>query len=124
MSLNWNISDCTFDRDSNKEHAIAERLIWETIAVDLGSITEKNLDEWVFRMAVLQTLRNRMNDSFGPVTKDFLRPYIGLYTNVADTSRAKFMNKCKDMLKRDALEYIRYHCTENHDAEVIGAGSQ
>ena len=121
MSLNWNIQDCTFDRDSDKEQAICERLIWETMAVDLGSIEEKNLDEWVFRCAVLQTMRGRLNDNFGPVTKDFLRPYIGLVTNVADTSRAKFMNKCKDMLKRDALDYIRYHCTENHDAEVATA---
>ena len=118
MSLNYDIRECKFDRDDTHEAAIANRLIWETIAVDLGSIEENNLDEWVFRCAVLQTLRNRLNDSFGPVTKDFLRPYIGLHTNVANTSRTKFMNKCKDMLKRDALDYIRYHCTENKDAEV------
>ena len=118
MSLNYDLRECTFDRDNTHEAAVANRLIWETIAVDLSSIEENNLDEWVFRCAVLQTFRNRLDDSFGPVTKDFLRPYIGLHTNVANTSRTKFMNKCKDMLKRDALDYIRYHCTENKDAEV------
>ena len=107
MSLNWSVEKCTFDRDSDLQAANADRLIWETLAVDLGSIEEKNLDEWVFRMAVLHTLRNRINDSFGPVTKDFLRPYIGLYTNVSKTTRAKFMNKCKDMLQRDAMDAIR-----------------
>ena len=118
MSLDYDISKCTYDTESPLQRANCERLIWETMAVDLGEISEKNLDEWVFRMAVMQTLRNRINDSFGPVTKDFLRPYIGLFTNVADTTRAKFMNKCKDQLKFEAQEYIRYHCSENHDAEV------
>ena len=118
MSLNYDLRECTFDRDNDNECTIANRLIWETIAVDLGSIEDSNLDEWVFRMAVLQTLRNRISDDFGPITKDFLRPYIGLFTNVATTSRAKFMNRAKAMLKTEAETYIRYHCTENHDAEV------
>ena len=108
MSLNWNIGNCKYDLESKTQHANAERLIWETLAVDLGSITEQNLDEWVFRMAVLKILRNRTNDSFGPVTIEFLRPYVGLLTNVSNTSRAKFMNKCKDMLQREALDSIRY----------------
>jgi hypothetical protein len=107
MSLDWDVSECTFDRDSDLQVANADRLIWQTLAVDLGSITEKNLSEWVFRCAVIKILNNRINDSFGPVTEDFLRPYIGLHTNVSTTSHAKFMNKCKDMLQRDAMDAIR-----------------
>lgn len=107
MSLDWNVSECTFDRNSEVHIANAERLIWQTMAVDLGSITEKNLSEWVFRCAVINILNNRINDSFGPVTEKFLRTYIGLRTNVSTTSRAKFMNKCKDTLQRDAMDAIR-----------------
>lgn len=107
MSLDWDVSECTFDRDSDSHIATADRLIWTTLAVDLGSITEKNLSEWVFRCAVIKILNNRINDSFGPVTEDFLRPYIGLCTNVSTTTRAKFMNKCKDTLQRDAMDAIR-----------------
>lgn len=107
MSLDWDVSECTFDRDSERQTGNAERLIWQTLAVDLGSIKEKNLSEWVFRMAVLKILNNRINDSFGPVTEEFLRPYIGLCTNVSTTTRAKFMNKCKDTIQRDAMDAIR-----------------
>ena len=107
MSLDWDISDCTFDRDSALQVANADRLIWETLAVDLGYIEEKNLSEWVFRMAVLKIMRNRINDSFGPITEEFLRPYIGLHTNVSTISRAKFMKKCMNMLERDAMDAIR-----------------
>jgi hypothetical protein len=120
MSLNWNTGNCKYDRESKSQQTNAERLIWETLAVDLGSITEQNLDEWVFRMAVLKILRNRTNDNFGPVTIEFLRPYVGLLTNVSNTSRAKFMNKCKDMLQREALDAIRYQEEdEKHELEQI-----
>jgi hypothetical protein len=105
MSLDWDVSECTFDRNFERQTANAENLIWKTMAVDLGSITEKNLSEWVFRCAVLNILNNDIK--FDPVTEDFLRPYIGLYTNVSTTSRAKFMNKCKDMLQRDAMDVVR-----------------
>lgn len=107
MSLDWNVEKCTFDRDLEKQTGNANRLIWQTLAVDLGSITEKNLSEWVFRCAVIKILNKGIYDSFNPVTEDFLRPYIGLYTNVSTTSRAKFMNKCKDMLQRDAMDVVR-----------------
>ena len=105
MSLDWDVSECTFDRDSERQTANAENLIWQTMAVDLGSITEKNLSEWVFRCAVINIMNT--NIKFHPVTEDFLRPYIGLCTNVSTTTRAKFMNKCKDTLQRDAMDAIR-----------------
>ena len=105
MSLNWSVEKCTFDRNYERQTANAENLIWKTMAVDLGSITEKNLSEWVFRCAVINILDTEIK--FGPVTEDFLRPYIGLCTNVSTTTRAKFMNKCKDMLQRDAMDAIR-----------------
>ena len=107
MSLDWDVSECTFDRDSDLQVNTADRLIWQTMAVDLGSIKEKNLSEWVFRCAVIKILNSNIHDTFGPVTEEFLRPYIGLCTNVISTSRAKFMNKCKDMLERDAMDAIR-----------------
>ena len=107
MSLDWDISECTFDRDSDRHLANADRLIWQTMAVDLGSIKEKNLSEWVFRCAVIKILNHRIHDSFGPVTEEFLRPYIGLCTNVSTTSRAKFMKKCMNRLERDAMDAIR-----------------
>ena len=113
MSLDWDISDCTFDRDSDLHLANADRLIWETLAVDLGSIKEKNLSEWVFRCAVIKILNNRINDSFGPVTEEFLRPYIGLCTNVSTTSRAKFMKKCMNWLEGEAMDAIRYQKEED-----------
>ena len=116
MSLDWDVSECTFDRDSERQTGNAENLIWKTMAVDLGSITEKNLSEWVFRCAVINILNTDIKSH--PVTEDFLRPYIGLYTNVSTTSRAKFMNKCKGTLERDAIDLARRQQQKEDDNET------
>ena len=118
MSLDWDISECTFDRDSDLQVNTADRLIWQTLAVDLGSIKEKNLSEWVFRCAVIKRLNSNIHDTFGPVTEDFLRPYIGLCSNVSTISRAKFMKKCMNMLERDAMDAIRRQEKEDDNERV------
>ena len=69
MSLNWNLSACPLHNDVlwDDDHTfITESLIWATLAVDLGTINEANVDEWLFRLSVMQThSRVRNREEFG-----------------------------------------------------------
>jgi hypothetical protein len=51
MSLNWNIEKI-HERliVDGKMDSVTEALIWATMAVDIGDITEKNWKEFYFRV--------------------------------------------------------------------------
>ena len=113
MSLNFDLSEVkarlgdrweevtTHPDDIGKKeqqwHPVTNALIWKTMAVDLGEITEENIDEWVWRVQFLQALDGA---EFGDgesgeafiVRKD-LEDHIGLSTNVSNRTRQQFLSK-------------------------------
>ena len=98
MSLDWNVSEvknmesvCFELRQEDEEtpgrylNPITKELIWATIAIEMGQITEKNYCEFWMRLS--------MNDLvYGPrigyrkgsrsITLEEVRKHIGLRTNV------------------------------------------
>lgn len=102
MSLNFNFSTCQ-GRESwtERDMQMLDRLIWGTIVVDIGSITDANIGEWLFRMrlgdlmmggAGFFTMKYEGEDRF-PITAEHLRKFVGLTTNVSNMPRAKWMRK-------------------------------
>jgi hypothetical protein len=111
MSLDWNTQKCVYEGS----FAYTETLIFSTMSVGMGRITEKNVEEFVRRILIYQEV-------FGPLltgpiqedgtiyepeddnaelpegvtrgkismTADIIRQHVGMTTNVADISKAKF----------------------------------
>jgi hypothetical protein len=100
--LDFDYSAC-HGRESwlQRDWEILDKLIWGTMIVDIGTITDANISEWLFRM----TLGDRILSGRGyfvmryqfdediPLTAAHLRKFVGLKTNVTTTTRAKWMKK-------------------------------
>jgi len=74
-------------------------LVWSSMAVGIGTLTEKNIDEWEFRLAVkyLKSQSTFACKAYGQhlqhmPTREELEKYIGLKTNVLTVSREEWMS--------------------------------
>lgn len=80
-----------------KWHPITDALIWLSLAVDLGHIDEKNVDEWCFRIGLLHTLSGprsgdvTFNARSFRINRNDIVNHVGLTTNVATRSRAAWL---------------------------------
>lgn len=103
MSLNWSVAKVkdweTITKspwDKEKINPVTEALIWKTMAVDLGEISERNVDEFWFRVRLLQMLDGpelQYEDGGVYLTKEDIVAHIGLVSNVIDLPRTKWLNK-------------------------------
>jgi len=111
MALTFDTRKCTWSGSS----AYTDTLIYSTMSVGMGRITEKNLEEFVRRILIYQEVFGPLLT--GPVyedgtiyepedenaelpkgvkrgkismTADIIRQHVGMTTNVADISKAKF----------------------------------
>jgi hypothetical protein len=115
--------------NSNEWHPVTRAIVWLSMAVDLGSITEKNLDEFSERAFLWQKLHGAslMEDDNGKakplyITKEDLRLHIGLRTNVADRTRAEFNKKLLRSFKVEAEQVERhqiYSAYERYNSQII-----
>lgn len=117
MSLDWNISKCeNWEELKDEEHwPVTNALIWATMQVDLGEISEKNLDEFFTRLKMAEEV-------YGPLLftwekdqpKESLLTYgavkrrIGLYTNVSNKTPNQFNKRIAEVLRRHAEDVLRY----------------
>lgn len=78
-------------------HPVTDALIWMTMVVDMNEITEKNVDEWSFRIGIMQKVRGTPEFAGGIgsffITRKDLTDHIGLRTNVGNKSRSRFLAK-------------------------------
>ncbi len=118
MALHWSIERVTdweqlVENDEQRE--ITEAIVWPALVYDLSGVTEKNIDEWLFR----QEFARRVDD-FYPITRPRsqvhkrdlftraeLERRIGLSTNVTTTSRAAFQKKLIEKVASDVDRVIR-----------------
>lgn len=105
MSLNWNIekiadyeSVCFIETEEGKRLApLTEALIFLTVGVGLGEITKANASEFYTRVTTLDKLGGPMLTGRGgkphAITLEEIEAHIGLYTNVANKSRPKWLRE-------------------------------
>lgn len=122
MSLNWNLSKikdhetvCWVGEEMNP---VTHSLLFSTMIVDMGEITEKNVDEFYFRTKVsskvggppMRRVNEEAEGGFEGVDYSYedIRKHIGLHTNVCTTSRAAFLKKIGKCLERDVEATIRH----------------
>lgn len=100
MSLDFDFSRCS-GRESwtDRDMHMLDRLIWGAMVVDLGNITDANIEEWVFRMRLGDALlgpyfsmKYEGEERFD-ISPAHLRKFVGLTTNVSDATRHKWFKK-------------------------------
>ena len=93
-----------------------DALIWLTMAIDLGGITPKNVDEFIVRLRMYEMVAGPTN-----ISAEAVRAHVGLSTNVSDTTDAQFAKKLSKLMRERAVRGIR---TEDADAAKAAKAEQ
>jgi hypothetical protein len=96
---------------------LTEALIWSTIMVDLGDITEANYREFAWRLRLysattghkllVRTGVDGEADDCDP-TEDEVKAHIGMHCNVCDITTAQFMAKLRRVWKERQADLKRW----------------
>lgn len=114
MALHWSIArvrDYREIADDAEQRAITDAVVWAAMVYDLSGVSEKNIDEWLFR----QEFARHVDDYYplyrgvkqGTLTRAELERRIGLSTNVTTTSRAAFQKKVINKVIDDVKRALR-----------------
>lgn len=128
MSLNWNLSAikdneslCWVNKgpgedgeDEHEMHPVTHALIWATMAVDLGEITEKNWQEFWARVAVHEEVCGAFifqhEKGKGPepvfITPEQVKAHIGLTTNVRSLKETAWGSRLGGLLVNRKQERV------------------
>ncbi len=112
MALHWDMEKVKDRKELFDEvgSGIFDAIIWSTMAVGLGGITEKNVDKYFERLMILDKVDGPyLRDKEGPKSWDYatVKRFIGLSTNVANDSDAVFKKKIWDALVRDTKARVK-----------------
>ncbi len=158
MSLDYSFKNGKRENFVNAEGNIkgdAKCVIFASMLVDLGEVSDKNLNEWMFRIEVCRLLDKPFGTKFGDEkptvagciedmqaaadkgdhatvkailfgdvlrdaqqaeprmvdwypTREEMKQFIGLRTNVSTATRSAFMKKISGHLQREAEAAVRY----------------
>lgn len=88
MSLDWEISKCEdwLDLKSEAQWPITQAILFETMSVGMGEITEKNWKAFYTRSLLIRRLLQ-----IDPLSPSDIKRRVGLYTNVSFQSTAKWL---------------------------------
>lgn len=121
MPLTWSLEDiknykevCWIDNDDDTRRlsTVTETLIFATMAVRLGSITEANADDFYARLKIIERLDGpfmyKIEDGERKdmlFTPEDVQAHIGLACNVTSESFAKFLGTIRDQHKSYKRQY-------------------
>ena len=126
MALNWDVSKikdfeevCFLyheDDGRRKVKGVTNALIWHTMLVGMGQITEKNYEKFFVRSQM--AVRATRNYPVSAITEDGgyehrgftlaeIRAHIGLSTNASTDTKAKFKKRVVAWLEGDAELELR-----------------
>jgi hypothetical protein len=136
MSLNWNIERIANHKevcwiadpkpdnpDNARLNPVTETLIFATITVGLGSITEKNVSEFAARFRIAERLDGPFLYKAGEdgnrvdwllSDEDFIA-HIGLYTNVSNETRAAWAARYVGAKPNSKTSDFKYTFERNRD---------
>ncbi len=105
----WYWSD---DKDHVRQmHPITDALIWGSMSIGMGEITEKNHEEVFLRYDMQRRIfgarLRRWDEDEGkavdvPITLEHIRSHIGLWMNVSKMSKAQYKNQLMRNLREKA----------------------
>lgn len=107
MSLDYSLSDIKdwgvicLDKTGELK-PITKQIIHLSLVVCLGSITEKNVSEWMFRLRFLRAIDRAVIVSYIE-----LGAHIGLRTNMTNDTRTVWLKKVWKSLERDVDQEVK-----------------
>lgn len=113
MSLNFDLTRCDpaacfkGEGDDRTLTTMAEGMIWSTMAIDIGDLTDKNLDEVVWRLNFLISIdrsvlrKHSAGQAYAFYSRDEIRPFVGLRTNVSTKTRKAWLKSVFDSIERN-----------------------
>ena len=119
MSLDWDLTKiknykevCWEENEdgTSRLNAVTDSLIWLTMAIGIGRITEENAPEVYGRIAAYEKLFGSFMIKFDDngkqrvfVTPEDVNNHIGLSTNVAKETEASFRKRIVDNFMREQM---------------------
>ena len=113
MSLNYyytnveNSDIVMFDEDGMM-YADTQSIIFTTMAIGMGSITEENWLEFYARMNVLERLH-----SYTPIPSERIKEHIGLSTNVNNETRSQWIKRYFTYELNDVVWRVNRECEKS-----------
>jgi hypothetical protein len=124
MSLNWDLTKIKNSEEvcweknedgTDKLNPVTESLIWLTMGIGMGSITEDNQSDFYCRVAMYEKLFGTMlsywKDSKKvsvPITPEDIHNHIGLTTNVSKDTDASFRKRIVENFIREQKRKFEY----------------
>lgn len=124
MSLDWNLTKINNNTEvcweknedgTDKLNPVTESLIWLTMGIGMGSITEDNQSDFYCRVAMYEKLFGTMlsywKDSKKvsvPITPEDINNHIGLTTNVSKDTDASFRKRIVENFIREQKRKFEY----------------
>lgn len=117
MPLNFDYRKVNTEGWEDEDYAILDQCIWSSLSVGLGELTEKNLEEWLFRLSAIDLLNGVNRANAMESNLKMLRKCVGLSTNVSNITRKKFLNEIKARLESRVKNDVSWTLEkENHEA--------
>jgi len=124
MSLDWNLTKINNNLEvcweknedgTDRLNPVTESLIWLTMGIGMGSITEDNQSDFYCRVAMYEKLFGTMlsywKDSKTvsvPITPEDINNHIGLTTNVSKDTDAAFRKRIVENFVREQKRKFQY----------------
>ena len=124
MSLDWNLTKISNNTEvcweknedgTDKLNPVTESLIWLTMGIGMGSITEENQSDFYCRVAMYEKLFGTMlsywKDSKKvsvPITPEDIHNHVGLTTNVSKDTDASFRKRIVENFIREQKRNFNY----------------
>jgi hypothetical protein len=99
--------------ESEDERGISHSLIWATMSVGIGDLSEENLEEFYIRLKWLERDGAFMTSKEGPLffTLQMLRNRLGLHTNAGWETRSAWVKRQSkymlDKVQRDVKKEMK-----------------
>lgn len=94
MSLNWNIEKVKdWENLNDEQRVVLDSIIWLSMAIGIGEITEDNYKEFFARIHMIEKLFGGVifrDRKYRTIKLDEVKDLIGLTTNVSKISRTQF----------------------------------
>lgn len=109
MALKYDLTaienhDSVCFKDDGSMKPLTTILIHYMLIIDLPAITRENVAEAYARIAMYERLTSHLCNGTNNITLDDVVSHIGLKTNTSSSSRAEWLKRVKDWVKRDLDE--------------------
>ena len=117
LDFNWskveNYKEVCWRHEDGRVNGLTEAVIWATMTVGIGEITNENYEEFHRRLLEADICAGFKGENF---TLEHIRKHIGLSTNVSELTRAAWEKRLKLILAEEVEHRKRQETKEKETA--------